>query len=64
MSFEYVNFAFWLPPRLLEEKLNIQDKKYPRIPLKKYAKEQNTELSKVLDNVRTIVSEYLTLSEK
>lgn len=60
MSFEYVNFAFHIPPEYFRDTLGIDDKKYPRIALRKYAKEQGKDVTVFVQDIRTLVGDYLT----
>ena len=39
MTFDYVNTMYNLPDKYLREMLRIEDKKYPKIPIGRYARD-------------------------
>lgn len=63
MTFAYINFRFHLPPDYLKEKLAIQDKKYPEIPLNRYIKKNALDSMIFLKQVQDIVKNAPTKTD-
>lgn len=53
MTFDYINKIFNIPADYLKNRLAISDGRYPRISLKTYAREKNSDVVDVLTEVRT-----------
>lgn len=58
MTFDYVNFAFALPANYLRDTLNIKDLNYPRLQIGHYAKNNNLDQQKFLDELKKTVLDY------
>lgn len=59
MTFHYINHIFSVPENYFKDKLNIDDKKYPNIPLWRYAKSKNIDLTVFLNQVKSFLSQYI-----
>ncbi len=59
MTFEYINMLFDVPQELLQEKLGIQNSKYPLVTLKQYAKKSNKDVDSVVKEVQESIQTYL-----
>ncbi|MDD5769655.1 MAG: hypothetical protein PHE25_01700 [Candidatus Gracilibacteria bacterium] len=59
MTFRYINTIFKLPEDYLKDKLNINDKKYPNIPLERYANYQKINQDIFLEQVKNSINNYL-----
>ncbi|MDD2565782.1 MAG: hypothetical protein PHZ26_04400 [Candidatus Gracilibacteria bacterium] len=62
MTFKYINVIFKIPEEYLKTKLYIVDKKYPNIPLGKYARNSKIENTIFLNQVKELVLEYIKLN--
>lgn len=62
MTFKYINVIFKIPEEYLKTKLYIVDKKYPNIPLWKYARNSKIENTIFLNQVKELVLEYIKLN--
>lgn len=59
MTFDYINMSFQLPPQLLRDELHISDPAYPRLSIRRAAKESGVSRDAYLVQVKTIVQNYL-----
>lgn len=55
MTFAYINFRFHLPPEYLKNQLQLEEKKYPEIPLSRYAKKNNIETPVFVSQVKNAI---------
>jgi len=58
MTFEYLNFVFKLPPDYLRQTLSIENARYPRVTLKRYADRAGIDLSLLIHNTREAIQNY------
>lgn len=58
MTFEYLNIVFKMPPDYLREKLALQGTAYPRITLRRYAKQTGMDLPLLIQNIQGAIREY------
>lgn len=63
MTFDYINESFQLPPSVLQDGLHIIDPHYPRMSIRRAARERGTSRDIYLLEVKTVIREYL-LSNK
>lgn len=59
MTFDYINMSFELPPQLLRDGLHISDPSYPRLSIRRAAKESGVSRDVYLAQIRTIIQNYL-----
>ena len=59
MTFDYINMSFQLPPQLLRDELHISDPAYPRLSIRRAAKESGISRDVYLAQVKRIVQNYL-----
>lgn len=59
MTFDYLNASFGLPPEILRDGLHITDPVYPRLSIRRAAKEANVSRDVYLEEVKNIIREYL-----
>jgi hypothetical protein len=62
MTFEYINALFNIPASYLQESLDIQDSKYPKIPVGKYIKINRLNRSEYLLKVKKSVRNHVEAS--
>ena len=62
MTFDYINKIFDLPPRYLEEILQINNSKYPLLTVQKYSKNANRNSTVVTENIRTAIKQFMASS--
>jgi len=58
MTFKYLNTIFNLPENYLKDSLNISDKRYPNIPLGKYASANKINGQAFMAEVKKIIKAY------
>lgn len=58
MTFDYINQMFDLPPKYLQDTLQITSSKYPLLTLGQYAKEIQSNASTTLQEVRSAVRSF------
>ena len=58
MTFDFVSTSYHLPPEYLKDVLHIEDKKYPNIPIGRYAKRIAFQREDFLGMVRRAVELY------
>lgn len=61
MTFKYINFIFDLPPTYLKEKLKIENWNFPDMSIGMYARFKKLDKTTATQEVKSAVSEYLTL---
>ena len=64
MTFDYVNKLFALPATYLQEHLQIQDPRYPRLTISNFAKTRGLTAATFLDGVSSAVRSYASSSAK
>lgn len=57
MTFAYINFRFHLPPAYLKEKLSLEDKRYPEVPIGRYIKKNNLDPNIFLKQLKEAIRE-------
>lgn len=57
MNFKYVNVVFKLPEEYLAEALNVDDPKYPNVPIGKYAKKRELDPKEFTEELKRLVRE-------
>lgn len=62
MTFEYLDFAYKLPPAYLQLGLNITDAQYPRISIQQYAATAGIDPAVLTGQVISLVQSYITVS--
>lgn len=62
MTFKYINSIFNVPENYIKDKLNINDKRYPNIPLWRYFKSNDIDSIVWLKQIKIILREYLVLN--
>lgn len=63
MTFEYINASFQLPPDVLLDGLHITDSHYPRMSIRRAARDRGISRDLYLLEVKAVIREYL-LSNK
>ena len=58
MTFEYLNVVFKLPPEYLRETLGIENAKYPRITLRRYAEQSKLSLPTLIQDIQEAIAGY------
>ncbi len=58
MTFDYINFVFNLPPDYLRETLSIEDSKYPRVTLGRYASKTGINVAVLIQNIQKATQQY------
>jgi hypothetical protein len=58
MTFDYLNVVFRLPPSYLKNILAITDVRYPNLRIDAYAKKSNTDISSLLQTIKTSINLY------
>lgn len=58
MTFQYVNFIFELPPDYLRQRLGVDDERYPKVQIGRYAHRTGMPLEPYLALVKQAVSGY------
>ncbi len=62
MTFAYINYSFNLPPDMLRDVLNIENKRYPDISLWSYIKKWNLDKDATLTQIKEVIKQ--SYSEK
>lgn len=55
MTFEYLNRVYRLDPQRLELELNITDRRYPRLTIRRYASERGINTGTAIQRVQTAI---------
>ena len=64
MTFDYINHVFGLPEDYIKQELQISDPKYPRISIRKYARENKETESSAVEQIRNLVRVYFASQYK
>lgn len=58
MTFDYLNRVFHLPPTYLAGRLSIQDPRYPRMSINRFARDTNAAVLTAVKEVQQAIREY------
>ena len=61
MTFQYVNFVFSVKEDYLKDALQIDDTKYPNMPIGGYIKRNNLDKTEFINKIKDSVREYMSL---
>ena len=59
MTFAYVNFIFDIPESYLKDWLRIDDKNYPNLIIRRYAKSRKLDKAGLVNEIKKLVREYM-----
>lgn len=65
MTFDYINHVFGIPPQYIKSEVNINDSRYPRLTLSRYARDNKIDEGIFTTQIQNTVKNYfLTLPSK
>jgi hypothetical protein len=59
MTFEYLDRVFGMPPDYLKDALDVADARYPRVSIRRYARDAKIDEAAALARVKRAVTEFL-----